>query len=212
MGKLQGNFDRWGQLPRGNADKVLLGRELVAGCDSVAWQVDELSNAVAIAEKNPQRFKLSNPELSSRKQWIKETRAVIEKVRIATAAEAEQAAASGYNDGRFGSPYAAENEEALQGEADNQSLLMRQQDEELEDLSGAVTRLGNIGLSISEELESQGNLIDEMGQETDSALARMRAASRKMEQVIKKSGMRGQCCIIITLVIILSLLVYATFH
>ena len=55
-------------------------------------------------------------------------------------------------------------------------------------------------------------MIDEMNENTESTMVRLKAASRKMEDVIKKSGMRGQCCIIAVLTLILGVLVYLTFH
>ena len=69
-----------------------------------------------------------------------------------------------------------------------------------------------MGLTISNELESQSQIIDEMNDSTESTMVRLKAASRKMEDVIKKSGMRGQCCIIVVLTLILGVLVYLTFH
>lgn len=53
------------------------------------------------------------------------------------------------------SKVAAANEGFLQGEGGKQQLLLRQQDEQLEDIESAVSRLGRVGLTIHEELKSQ---------------------------------------------------------
>ena len=79
-------------------------------------------------------------------------------------------------------------------------------------MSGAVTRQGHVGLTISNELESQSQMINELRENTESTIGRLKVASRKMEDVIKKSMMRGQCCTIAFLVLILGVLVYLTFH
>jgi hypothetical protein len=47
------------------------------------------------------------------------------------------------------------NEGFLNGEGGKQQLLLRQQDEQLGDIEQAVSRLGRVGLTIHEELQSQ---------------------------------------------------------
>ena len=190
----------------------MLARELGTGVDNVAWQVDELAKAVDVAERDPGRFNLDQRELAMRRTWVRETRGFMEKVKLALEAAGQETASQGYGGSGGDRVFSAENDAALKGESDQQSLLLQRQDEDLDDLSGAVTRLGQVGLTISNELESQSQIIDEMNDSTESTMVRLKAASRKMEDVIKKSGMRGHCCILVVLTLILGVLVYLTFH
>ena len=48
-----------------------------------------------------------------------------------------------------------ENDNFINSQAASQQMLLKQQDESLDQLSGAVTRLGQVGLTISEELQTQ---------------------------------------------------------
>ena len=63
----------------------------------------------------------------------------------------------------------------------------------------SIQRLGQVGLTIGEELETQGKMIDELEQDVDGTNSRLAAAQRKMNQVLKKAGMKGQMCIIVIL-------------
>lgn len=86
------------------------------------------------------------------------------------------------------------------------SSRRRRQDEDLDDLSQSVARLGNVGLTIGEELDAQGKMLDELEEDVDGTTTRLAAAQRKLTQVIKKSGMGGQIAIIVCLVITLVVL------
>ena len=52
------------------------------------------------------------------------------------------------------------------------TIMMRQQDEALEDLDGAVDRVGNMAEAINVELGVQNKMIDELGEDLDEAEAR----------------------------------------
>tara|TARA_B100001094_G_scaffold283142_1_gene295692 strand:- start:21 stop:668 length:648 start_codon:yes stop_codon:yes gene_type:complete len=210
--RLKTSLSRFQRLPPGNAERILLGRELGKGLDNVAWQVDELAKAVDVAERDPGRFNLDQRELAVRRTWVRDTRGFMDKVKLELDTSGPEAASQGYGGSGADRVFSAENDAALKSESEQQSLLLQRQDEDLDDLSGAVTRLGQVGLTISNELESQSQLIDELNENTESTMGRLKAASRKMEDVIKKSGMRGQCCIIVCLTLILGVLVYLTFH
>lgn len=59
-------------------------------------------------------------------------------------------------------------------------LPCRQQDAQLEDIEAAVTRLGRVGLTIHEELESQGQMLDELEEDVDTTHSRLRATQKKV--------------------------------
>ncbi|CAH9145931.1 unnamed protein product [Cuscuta epithymum] len=61
----------------------------------------------------------------------------------------------------------------VSAESDRQLLLIKQQDDELDELSASVKRIGGVGLTIHDELLSQEKLIDELGVELDSTSTRL---------------------------------------
>jgi hypothetical protein len=60
--------------------------------------------------------------------------------------------------------------------------MRRQQDAHLEDIEAAVTRLGRVGLTIHEELSSQGQMLDELEEDVDTTHSRLRATQKKVRQ------------------------------
>lgn len=89
---------------------------------------------------------------------------------------------------------------------------MRQQDTDLEALSVSVQRLGGVGKTIAEELETQATMLDELDEEAGTVLGRLNATQRRLQRLVKKAGMRGQICMVVFLLITLCVLVAFTFY
>ena len=216
--QIERSYEKWDRLPEGNAERVMLGRELESSCESLSWQVDEMDRAVSMAEKEPGRFKLSREEIGSRKDWASKMRSNISKVTLSLeaakgqAARAAHASLTGTASSKLDGALIKENDDFIASQQDNQQLLLRQQDESLDQLSGAVTRLGQVGLTIGEELQTQADLLEEMEYEVDETQSRLKAARRKLEKVIKKSGTKGQCTIIFVLTFLLVILCVIAFN
>ena len=88
---------------------------------------------------------------------------------------------------------------------------MRRQDEDLDDISASISRIGQVGLTIGEELASQSKMLEELDEEVDGVQARLKAAELKMRDVLKKAGLRGQLCVIVFLSVVLFVLFYVAF-
>jgi len=82
-----------------------------------------------------------------------------------------------------------------------QQQLFRSQDEELEDLSVGIQRLGEVGLTISRELDEQSGLLGELDGDLDGLGGRLGAAQAKMVKLIKESK-KTQYCLILFLAIL----------
>ncbi|KAI3706173.1 hypothetical protein L6452_23733 [Arctium lappa] len=108
---------------------------------------------------------------------------------------------------------AGENDGFISSESDRQMLLMKQQDEELDEMSESIQRIGDVGLTIHEELLGQDQIIDELGMEMESTSNRLDFVQKKVGMVMKKAGMKGQLMMILFLVvlfIVLFILVFFT--
>ena len=95
---------------------------------------------------------------------------------------------------------------------EHQQLLVRRQDEDLDDISVSISRIGQVGLTIGDELASQSKMLEDLEEDVDGVNARLAAAERKMREVLKKVGLRGQICVIIFLTIILFILFAIAFQ
>jgi hypothetical protein len=70
---LQATFTRWERLPPSATDRIVLSKELLSGCESIEWQVEELDRATGVAERDPARFSIDLVEIERRKKWIAST-------------------------------------------------------------------------------------------------------------------------------------------
>jgi SYP6 family syntaxin len=90
-------------------------------------------------------------------------------------------------------------------------LHHREQEEDLDDLSETIMRLGAVGLTIHEELSSQGRLIDELGNDMDTTATRLNFVQKHVSMVMKKAGWKGQLMAIVSLVVLLLILTFLIF-
>ena len=69
-----------------------------------------------------------------------------------------------------------------------------------------------VGLTISEELEAQSQMLEELDEDVEGTKTRLGVVQRKLQQVIKKSGMKGQICMVVFLIVLLVILVILVFN
>jgi len=96
----------------------------------------------------------------------------------------------------------------IQRQIKNQRVQMKKQDEGLEILSESVNRLGVMSLGISEELNNQNMMLDDMDNDLDRATTDLNIVTRKTRELIKKSGGKKNCIIIFVLSLIIILLIF----
>ncbi|PRW60333.1 Syntaxin-61 [Chlorella sorokiniana] len=195
---------------RGGAQKQALQRELEDDCQSLEYMITEIDKSIDAAERNPQRFNLSQQELSDRRKWVMSTRRQIDSLRsgLSAGSAAAAAAADGSAAGRLAAAVHDENERFIRSEGDRQQLLMQRQDEDLDQLSHHVVRIGELGKEMGQELHLQGQLLDELDTEIEGTSTRIQAAQKKIEYVLQKAGSKGQLGIIGFLVLLLIVLIF----
>lgn len=89
---------------------------------------------------------------------------------------------------------------------------MKKQDEGLEMLSQSADRLGKMSMNISEELNNQNRMLDEMDNDLDAAGDSLDMITNKTKELIEKSGGKQNCmlivCLTITVVVLFLLIIY----
>jgi len=87
---------------------------------------------------------------------------------------------------------------------------MDDQDQHLEQLSQSVQRTRHVAVAINEELDLQVALLDELDEDVDVTQSRLRAAKRRIADVLKRSSNCKIFCYVVLLftAILLCLLVY----
>ncbi|KAK9287900.1 hypothetical protein L1049_016344 [Liquidambar formosana] len=225
--KLQSTFHQWERIPSGTGEQVHVTKELLAGCESIEWQVDELDKAISVASRDPAWYGIDEVELEKRRRWTSTARTQVGTMKKAVVAGKELSGSATNVNGmrrelmRMPNPhqtdrsnqFAAHDDDFISSESDRQLLLIKQQDEELDELSASVERIGGVGLTIHEELLAQDKIIDELGMEMESTSNRLDFVQKKVAMVMKKAGAKGQIMMILFLValfIILFVLVFFT--
>lgn len=223
------SFHQWERIPAGSQEQQNLTKELLAGCESIEWQVDELDKAIAVAARDPSWYGIDQAELDKRRRWTSTARSQVGNVKktVVAGKNLDGTSTSNVNgmrrelmrmpnshQGERSNQYAAaNNDDFVSSESDRQLLLIKQQDEELDELSASVERIGGVGLTIHEELLAQEKIIDELGTEMESTSNRLDFVQKKVGMVMKKAGAKGQMMMILFLVvlfIVLFVLVFLT--
>ncbi|ESW18478.1 hypothetical protein PHAVU_006G044400 [Phaseolus vulgaris] len=223
--KLQSTFHQW-QNTSNAAEQGRLTKEVRAGCESIEWQVDELDKAIAVASRDPSWYGIDEVELESRMTWTSSSRSQVVTMKKALEAgkgssttshssmrqELMRLPSSRQND-TYNQYAARDNDDFIQSESDRQMLLIKKQDEELDDLSESVRRIGGVGLTIHDELTAQDKILEELGSEMDSTTNRLDFVQKKVGMVMKKASAKGQImmiCGLLALFIFLFILVFFT--
>ncbi|CEF99213.1 Syntaxin 6, N-terminal [Ostreococcus tauri] len=180
--------------------------------EGALWELDELDRATTTASKDLARYGLTREELEERWRWSARER---ERVREVMSIAARRAGGTGgtrtADDAGDATRRDVESGRTERGFDDHQQLLVRRQDEDLDDISASISRIGQVGLTIGEELASQSKMLEELDEDVDGVQARLKAAELKMRDVLKKAGLRGQLCVIVFLSVVLFVLFYVAF-
>ncbi len=219
LSKAQAALARWQALPPGAAERPRLAATVADEARSLAWQTDEVEKAVKAAARDPARFSLSPPELAARRAWVAATRSAVaalaDGVAAGTAAASAaraRGAAAGTAAGRLAAAAAADNDAFLAGADARAAQLLAHQDAQLDGMSAAVTRIGEVGLAIHDELQGQSVALDTLADDVDSTGARLAAARRKIVMVLEKASLKAQLAVVAGLVVALVVLTAIAFR
>ena len=154
--------------------------------ESTELQINELHKAVKASFAAPEKFNLTAREVKEREKQIDDFKVMTTKYhdRITDLFEAERLSSRARQ--KFQSPGGVipsyMNDEADR-EYENQQMLMRQQDEDLDHLGAAAKRVGQMGLQIGDEIEMQTNIIGELEEDVDTTKSRLTVARNMMNKV-----------------------------
>ncbi|KAJ3675261.1 hypothetical protein LUZ60_004303 [Juncus effusus] len=220
--KLQSTFHQWEKTPSNTGEHVHLTKELLSNCESIEWQVDELNKAIGVASRDPAYYGLNETELGKRRNWTSTAQNQIRSIKRGVESGKNKSGFSNRQELFSGSPAgrsnnkqysSVDNDDFITSESDRQMLLIKQQDEELDELSASVQRIGGVGLTIHDELTGQEKILDELGLEMETTSNRLDFVQKRVAMVMKKASAKGQLMMIaflIVLFIVLFVLVFLT--
>ncbi|XP_014503728.1 syntaxin-61 isoform X1 [Vigna radiata var. radiata] len=214
--KLQSTFRQW-EKAADDGERSNLSKEVLTSCESIDWQVDELDKAISVASRDPSLYGIDEVELENRRRWTSDARSKVSTAKKAVEAGTRSNIANNANLNGMrrelmrltnshqsaSDPYATQdNDDFIESESDRQMLLIKRQDEELDELSISVQRIGDVGLTIHDELVAQEKIVDELGNEMDSTSNRLDFVQKKVAMVMKKASAKGQIMMILGLLVL----------
>uniref|UniRef100_A0AAQ5Y5B0 Syntaxin 10 n=1 Tax=Amphiprion ocellaris TaxID=80972 RepID=A0AAQ5Y5B0_AMPOC len=182
---------------------------------AIDWDLEDLSETISIVESNPGKFRLGDNELQERRDFVERTRKSVQEMKdqlsspsaVAQAEKKNRQAllASTGQDRSTGleAHLVSANSRYIQEQQEQQQLIMQEQDEQLELVSGSIRVLKDMSGRIGDELDEQAVMLGDFGDEMDQTSSRMDSVLKKLEKVSHMTSSRRQWCAIGVLVAIM---------
>uniref|UniRef100_A0A8C6Y5C2 Syntaxin 6 n=1 Tax=Naja naja TaxID=35670 RepID=A0A8C6Y5C2_NAJNA len=203
----QGLFQRWTELlqdPSAATREEIdwTTNELRNNLRSIEWDLEDLDETISIVEANPRKFNLDATELGVRKAFITSTRQVVRDMKDQMSNTSVQALAEKKNRqvllgesrthswssradkySRLDRELQSANSHFIEDQQAQQQLIIDQQDEQLELVSGSIGVLKNMSQRIGGELDEQAVMLDDFSHEVDSTQSRLDNVMKKLAKV-----------------------------
>ncbi|KAF7655707.1 hypothetical protein LDENG_00051860 [Lucifuga dentata] len=198
---------------------------------AIDWDLEDLSETIrilynnklslllhvtsGIVESNPGKFKLGENELQERRDFVERTRQAVQEMKEqlsspSAVAQAEKKnreallASSGVDRSTgLEAHLVSANSRYIQEQQEQQQLIVQEQDEQLELVSGSIRVLKDMSGRIGDELDEQAVMLGDFGDEMDQTSSRMDSVLKKLEKVSHITSSRRQWCAIGVLVAVM---------
>ncbi|MBN3302024.1 STX6 protein, partial [Amia calva] len=239
LGRARGLFGHWQELLDG--EELVSRDELDWSCNelrnclrSIDWDLEDLQETIcilsAIVESNPRKFRLEEHELQERREFVDRTREAVQEMKeqlsspaaVAQTERRTRQALLGVPGPRAGlqldrystldQNLGSANSRFIDDQQAEQQLIIQDQDEQLELVSGSIRVLKNMSGRIGDELDEQSLMLGEFSEEMEQTSSRMDSVLKKMEKVSHMTSSRRQWCAIGVLgviVIVVLILIFA---
>ncbi|KAB0389478.1 hypothetical protein E2I00_019659 [Balaenoptera physalus] len=216
----RGLYQRWCELLHegaavGREELDWTTNELRNGLRSIEWDLEDLEETIDILgmEANPGKFKLPAGDLQERKVFVERMREAVQEMKDHMVSPAAIAFMERNNREMLtGKPATLKSSSDLldasvvsttsryiEEQQATQQLIMDQQDQQLEMVSGSIQVLKHMSGRVGEELDEQGIMLDTFVHEMDHTQSRMDGVLRKMAKVSHMTSDRRQWCAIVVL-------------
>ncbi|XP_074917329.1 syntaxin-10 [Chelonoidis abingdonii] len=173
-----------------------------------------------IVESNPRKFRIEASELTERRAFVRQMRDSVKEMRDHISSPSALAFAERKNRemligggasqkppperyGQLREELVSANSRYIEEQQLHQQLIIDQQDEQLELVSGSIRVLKNMSGRVGDELDEQSLMLEEFAQEMDHTQSRMDGVLKKMAKVTHMTSDRRQWCVIGILLILL---------
>ncbi|CDJ68207.1 syntaxin family protein, putative [Eimeria necatrix] len=180
--ELQRLHREWKQQLQTRGHPSNLKSTIDSSSEALAADLRALEKAVAIAAKHQQRLGLHAEELERRRQFVRQQQQQLEALR----ADVKAASTSQL--------WVAEGPTArgdfFEVAEQKQQTLVQQQDEQLDELALAASRLHETALTINQELETQQQMLTDLDDAVERQASEMNFLMRRLSRVVRSSDVR----------------------
>ncbi|XP_056266303.1 syntaxin-10 isoform X3 [Pseudoliparis swirei] len=213
-------FERWEELLQDGTqvsrDELDWSANELRNClRAIDWDLEDLSETISIVESNPGKFRLADDELRERRSFVERTRSAVQEMKDQLSSPSAVAQAEKKNREALLTPSAQDkstgleahlvsaNSRYIQEQQEQQQLIVEEQDEQLELVSGSIRVLKDMSGRIGNELDEQAVMLGDFGDEMDQTTSRMDSVLKKLEKVSHMTSSRRQWCVIGVLVVVM---------
>lgn len=192
---------------QGPSQELLQSRsELTSNLENLTSDLSDLLDAVRAVESDPYRFGLDVAEVQRRKAFVKDVANEVESMR-AQIQDTRVGASGGLPDpDAFGRDDEYDEDSFEANEVAQQQTMMREQDEQLDDVYRTVGNLRHQAEDMGRELEEQGVMLDEVDTLADRVGGKLAVGTKKIGEVIRANEDKYSSCCIATLIVVLIIL------
>eukprot|EP00300_Choanocystis_sp_HF-7_P033865 c4629_g1_i1.p1 GENE.c4629_g1_i1~~c4629_g1_i1.p1 ORF type:complete len:245 (+),score=54.82 c4629_g1_i1:45-779(+) len=219
-------FERWKQLvvldnptPDNLEELEWIKTQLTTGIQNIESDANDMQRALGAMQG-----RVEPNELESRKRFVSETREYVLKLKGEVlnpkwrhqeeARKRDELMHTSAGDKRkkdARSRIEATNQEFIDDQQRQQQLIMEEQDQDLTELGGSVSRLGQVGLAIQDSLKEQESMLRGLEEDMDNTDHRLTGLMGKMKVLLNNKD-RGKLCAILVLTIAFILLLAAVIY
>jgi hypothetical protein len=176
-------------------------------------------NMVEDHRDNPKFNYVSAGEITSRKEFVKASLAVVREIQDSVSGRSAQAkieadkrqvlqGSSSRSGGQAHDRRAEkDNEDFLARQRQDQQRIIQNQDETLNDISKSALRLGEAAKTINMELQDQQQMLEDLDKDVDRETEKLNFVMKRMGRLLQ-TGDSKQLCLIIGLFVLMVVLIF----
>ncbi|CRH01401.1 SNARE protein, putative [Plasmodium relictum] len=184
INKLQNLYNKWNNLPDKNSslakEKYTLIKEEIKYLNE---DINDLNNSIDIVKKNLYKFNISSEEIENRTKSLKIIRNILNDIT---------------NNISYNTPKYNDNMKI-----DYDNVILKRQDNDLEELAESAERLHHAAVTINTELKDQQKLLDELENEMDNSNEKMNFVTKKISDYLKTNNPKA-----LSLILYLSMIAF----
>jgi len=219
---------RWKELMANPASKKDEGEfgftlnELQGILQAITWDLADLSETIRIVESNRAKFKISDGELKTRKQFIETTKAEIEAMKKEINSPSAKAMANRMIKGslmagadmqsRLNHEIEMDNDQFIQTQLSSAKEMEKEQEKYLDSIHQSVSTIEQVGREMEEEIERQNVILDQLGDMAENTGSRIRRTMKDIDKFIDQANNTVSWSIIGVLVLVVIVLFMAVIY